>query len=67
MSNNQNSYINGIFIEEKEGKYGKYLSIGVTDEGLNALSNLQRSESGFRNFIASPQKSNPAKYSSKKI
>jgi hypothetical protein len=61
----ESKYINGLFVTEKEGKYGKFLSVGITDEGLKALQDLERSASGFRNFTLSPQKNDPTKYSAK--
>jgi hypothetical protein len=58
-------YINGIFITKKEGQYGEYLSVGISEEGLKELQKLEVSTGGFRNFIASPQKNDPNKFSSK--
>lgn len=60
-------YLNGIFITKKEGQYGEYLSIGINEEGLKTLQGLEKSASGFRNFVASPQKSDPNKFSVKPI
>ena len=59
------NYINGLFITKKEGQYGEYLSIGISEEGLKALAALEKSENGFRNFTASPQKNDPNKFSAK--
>lgn len=65
-NNETNSkYINGLFITKKEGTYGEYLSIGISEEGLKALKALEASASGFRNIVASPQKGDPNKYSAK--
>jgi hypothetical protein len=58
-------YINGLFITKKEGQYGEYFSVGITQEGLDALKDLEPSASGFRNFTFSPQKADPNKYSCK--
>lgn len=57
-------YINGIFATKKEGQYGEYISIGITDEGIKALSALAKNGE-FRNFTLTPQKNNPEKYSAK--
>jgi hypothetical protein len=64
-STTNTSYINGLFVTEKEGQYGKYLSVGITEEGLEALKALEPSASGFRNITLSPQKNDPTKYSAK--
>lgn len=58
-------YLNGLFATKREGNYGEYISIGITDEGIAALQNLSKSENGFRNFTLTPQKNNPEKYSAK--
>ena len=65
MANSNGKYLNGIFIEQKDGNYGPYLSIGISEEGLKALQDLPKSPKGFVNFTASPQKENPNKFSSK--
>lgn len=57
-------YINGIFATKKEGQYGEYISIGITDEGIKALSALAKNGE-FRNFTLTPQRNNPEKYSAK--
>lgn len=57
-------YINGIFATKKEGVYGEYVSIGITEEGLKALAALPKNGE-FRNFTLNPQKNNPEKYSAK--
>jgi hypothetical protein len=59
------NYINGLFIEQKEGPYGPYLSIGISPDGLKALQELPTSAKGWRNITATPQKDNPLKYSAK--
>lgn len=56
-------YIKGLFITERTGQYGKYLSIGITEEGLQALKSINPNEKGVRNFFASPQRNDPSKYS----
>lgn len=58
-------YINGFFATEKEGQYGPYISIGITDEGIEALKNLPKS-GDFRNFTLSKQKNDPSKFSAVK-
>ena len=58
------NYINGLFATKKEGNYGEYISVGITDEGIEALKNLPKS-GNFRNFTLSPQKTDPNKYSAK--
>lgn len=69
MANNNSSnggkYLNGIFITQKEGQYGPYLSVGISDEGLKSLAALEKSASGFINFTATPQKNDPTKFSAK--
>ena len=57
-------YINGLFATEKEGQYGPYISIGITDEGIEALRNLPKN-GDFRNFTLNKQKNDPSKYSAK--
>lgn len=64
MSNNS-KYLNGWFVSKREGNYGEYLSVGITDDGIEALKNLPKSESGFRNLTLNPQKNDPNKYSAK--
>jgi hypothetical protein len=59
----ETKFINGVFIEEKEGKYGTYLSIGITEEGLENLQNLPASAKGWRNVTAFRQKGNENKFS----
>jgi hypothetical protein len=59
------NYINGLFIEEKEGPYGTYLSIGITEDGIKAIQDLAKSPKGWRNMTASRQKENPNKFSVK--
>ena len=58
-------YVNGIFIEQKEGPFGTFLSIGITEAGLQELKNLPVSAKGWRNLTATPQKDNHNKYSVK--
>ena len=58
-------YVNGIFATKREGDYGEYVSIGITEEGIEALKSLPMTEKGFRNFTLSPQKNDPNKYSAK--
>ena len=59
------NYINGLFVTKKEGQYGEFLSVGISEEGLKALAALEKSDSGFRNLTLSPQKNDPNKYSAK--
>ena len=63
--NNKTAYINGIFATNREGNYGNYISIGITDEGIEALKNLPKTDKGFRNWILTPQKNDQNKYSAK--
>ncbi|HYG02038.1 MAG TPA: hypothetical protein VD927_06300 [Chryseosolibacter sp.] len=56
-------YINGIFITRANGQYGEYFQIGITKEGLKALSELPASEAGYRNVSAYPRKDNKDKFS----
>jgi hypothetical protein len=63
MSNNV--YINGIFAEKKEGEYGSYISIGISEQGLEELQALATSAKGWRNLTLTPQKNNPNKFSAK--
>jgi hypothetical protein len=65
MSNNSSTYVNGLFIEEKEGPYGTYLSIGITEDGIRAIQELPKTAKGWRNLTASRQKENPSKFSTK--
>jgi hypothetical protein len=64
-NNNATQYVNGLFITKKEGQYGEYLSIGISNEGLEAIKALEPSASGFRNIVASPTKADPTKFSAK--
>lgn len=61
----QQKYINGLFVTKREGTYGEYLSVGISEEGLKALAALEKSDNGFRNLTLSPQKNDPNKYSAK--
>jgi hypothetical protein len=65
MSQSKTEYLNGIFISKREGQYGEFLSIGITEEGLESLKNLAKNDKGVRNFTASPQRNDPNKFSSK--
>lgn len=65
MANNS-KYINGIFATRKDGNYGEYISIGITDEGIEALKNLPKNGE-FRNFTLNPQKNDNNKFSAKPI
>lgn len=58
-------YIKGLFIKEKEGKYGKYLIISATQEGVDNIASLNRNADGFRTLIATPRKDDPKKFSIK--
>ena len=64
-NNNSSNYLNGLFATKRDGNYGEYISIGITDDGIEALKNLPKTEKGFRNFTLSPQKNDPNKYSAK--
>ena len=64
-NNNSSKYVNGIFATKREGDYGEYVSIGITEEGIEALKSLPMTEKGFRNFTLSPRKDDPNKYSAK--
>lgn len=57
-------YLNGFFATKKEGAYGEYISVGITEEGIEALKNLPKN-GNFRNFTLTPQKNDPNKYSAK--
>lgn len=58
-------YVNGVYMKEKEGKYGKYFVLSFKEEGLQNLLALQANQDGFRTVIASPRKDDKAKYSIK--
>jgi hypothetical protein len=58
------NYLNGIYATRKQGKFGEEISIGITEEGLKSLQELEKS-GDFRNFTLSPQKSNNDKFSAK--
>jgi hypothetical protein len=60
----QQKYLNGIFANLKEGKFGEFISIGITDEGIAALQALPKN-GDFRNWELSPQQKDPSKYSAK--
>lgn len=59
------NYVNGIFLEEKEGPFGTFLSIGISEEGLKAIQALPKTSKGFRNMVASRQKERTEKFSVK--
>lgn len=59
----EKKYIDGIFIQEREGQYGDFLSFGITDEGIDLLKSLPKNEKGIRNFAAFRRKDNNKKYS----
>jgi hypothetical protein len=65
MAEKNNEYVNGIYIDEKEGMYGTYLSIGITKEGLENLKNVPANEKGWINLTAGRQKANASKFSVK--
>jgi hypothetical protein len=65
MSNPSKNYVNGLFIEEKEGPYGTYLSIGITEDGIKAIQALPKTAKGWRNLTATRQKDNQSKFSTK--
>ena len=60
---NDNKYIKGLWITEFDGKYGDYLSFGITDEGIEQLKNLPKNDRGIRNFAAFRQKNDNKKFS----
>lgn len=55
-------YINGVFITELDGKYGEWLSFGITDEGIEELRSLPKNEKGVRNFAAFRRKNDNRKF-----
>lgn len=55
-------YINGLYITEFDGKYGDYLSFGITDEGIEELKRLPKNEKGVRNFTAFRRKNDNKKF-----
>lgn len=59
----EKKFIKGLFITEYEGKYGDFLSFGITDEGIEQLKSLPKNEKGIRNFAAFRQKNDNRKYS----
>ena len=59
------AYVNGIFIEEKEGQYGPYLSISINEAGLKELNSQPKSAKGYINLTAGRQKDNQSKFSVK--
>lgn len=58
-----NKYIKGLWISEFDGKYGDFLSFGITDEGIEQLRSLPKNDKGVRNFAAFRQKNDNRKYS----
>ena len=60
----KSKYLNGLFVTRKEGNFGEEIHIGITDEGLQALTNLPKN-GDFRNFTLSPHKNNNNKFSAK--
>lgn len=55
-------YINGVFITEFDGKYGEWLSFGITDEGIEELKHLPKNDKGVRNFAAFRRKNDNRKF-----
>jgi hypothetical protein len=62
MANNNDKYLSGLFVRDQEGKFGPEISIGITDEGIEAIKNLPKN-GDFRNFYLSRQRNDPTKYS----
>lgn len=58
-------YVNGVYMKEKEGKYGKYFVLSFKEDGLKNLMQLEPNQDGFRTVIASPRKDDKSKYSLK--
>ena len=59
------SYVKGVYMKKKTGKYGEYFVLSFKQEGLENLQLVEPNAEGFRTFIASPQKENPEKFSVK--
>lgn len=57
------NYVNGLFISEWDGKYGPYLSIGITDNFIEELLKIPKNERGVRAIFATRQKKDNRKYS----
>lgn len=55
-------YINGLYITEFDGKYGDFLSFGITDEGIEELKRLPKNDKGVRNWAAFRRKGDSKKY-----
>lgn len=70
-SNSQNGstksskeYVNGIFVNKKEGAYGEFFSVGIKkDEFIQSLQAIDEDDRGFINLNMTPQKTNPNKMS----
>lgn len=62
MSDNS-KYISGIFFNEKEGNYGTYFTVNISEEGLKNLNNLEKSDKGYRSFMVSRQRGDSTKFS----
>lgn len=60
-------YLKGVFMKEKEGKYGKYFIISMNQEGVDNLRGLNSNKDGFRTLIATPRKDDANKYSIKEF
>lgn len=58
-------YVNGVYMKEKEGKYGKYFVLSFKEDGLKNLMQLEPNQDGFRTVIASPRKDDKSKFSLK--
>jgi len=62
----QTNWVDGLFISEKDGQYGKFLSIGVKkDQFIEYLKNQKEDAAGFINMIGSPRKGDASKFSVK--
>src|SRR5690606_4404089 len=62
MASSKN-YINGLFAQTFEGKYGPFTIIRGDDSALKQIHKLPRDEDGRFILFASPQKADPAKLS----
>jgi hypothetical protein len=58
-------YVNGVYMKEKDGKYGKYFVLSFKEDGLKNLMQIEPNQDGFRTIIASPRKDDPSKFSLK--
>lgn len=60
--NFKKKYIKGFYINEKQNRFGGFLSISMTEEGLEQVRQIKANADGYRNFYAFPKKGFPGQF-----